>query len=135
MIQEFLGFLQHQIDRFGNKEQNGYNDSDYIFAGALLSSLYDLDVTEQNELVQKAFSLDILDTSMIDLQDFENRHPRRAKNFKELKKEIKATVHDTMEWWACFRPEKPSFNLPLSHDLGFQLKTKRQKVGRNDPCP
>lgn len=135
LVQELLGYVQHQLDRYGNKEQEGYEESDYIFTAALLSSLCDLEVTEQNELVQKAFSLNILDTSIVDLESFKMLRSRRDENFSRLKKDIEATVHEAMEWWACFQPDEPSINLPRSFERRVKSKNKKEKIGRNDPCP
>jgi uncharacterized protein YecA (UPF0149 family) len=55
--------------------------------------------------------------------------------FEKLKRGCEATVHEAMEWWACFRPEEPSYNSPFDFQRRVKSKSKKQKVGRNDPCP
>jgi Protein of unknown function (DUF1186)/SEC-C motif len=135
LVQELLEYVQHQLERYSNKDTDGYGESDYTITAALLSSLCDLDVTEQNELVQRAFTLDILDTTTVGLRDFKMLRSRGNENFKQLKKDVEATVHEAMEWWACFQPEKPSNHFPLSFERRVKSKSKKEKIGRNDPCP
>lgn len=130
-----LGYVQHQLNKYSNKQTDGYEEGDYIFTAALLSTLCDFEVAGNNELVQKAFSLNILDTTMIGLDCFDRETKSwRVENLDRLKRDCAATVHDAMEWWACFRPEEPSSNFPLPFVRRVKSKSKKEKIGRNDPC-
>lgn len=136
LVQELLGYVQYQLNKYSNKKTDSYEEADYIFTAALLSSLADFDVTDQNELVQKAFSQCILDTSIIGIDSFKKgKKLRLFSNIDRLKWDCDATVHEAMEGWACFQPEVPMPHFPFLFQRRVKSKSKKQKVGRNDPCP
>ena len=136
LIQELLGYLQNQILQYTDKEQVSYEESDFTFAGALILTLRHFEVSEHHELILKAYSLDILDTSIVEMEWFKkNPNSRRIANLERINQDCEETVHKAMEWWACFQPQKNSFNYLTDFQQLVDSKNKKQKIGRNDPCP
>ncbi|MCW3133078.1 MAG: DUF1186 domain-containing protein [Methanophagales archaeon] len=89
------------------------------------------------EDIKKTYEDDLVDPLFIDLEDVdEYLSMGRERNLNRLKKNWHYQfVDDTissMKWWACFQPKKkatPDLLKPL------KTKSKRKKIGRNDPCP
>jgi hypothetical protein len=131
---EIAGYIELQLERFRNRKSTGYEENDYTFAAALLSTLCELNAPEHLALVKRAFSEDILDTSIVSLDCFNTQSSSwRAANFERLKQDCEASVHEALEWWACFGSDPLQEEVPMYFEELF--KSKKKKIGRNELCP
>lgn len=131
---EIAGYIELQLERFRNRNRTGYEESDYTFAAALLSTLCDLNVPEHLALVKSAFSEDILDASIVSLDCFNAQSSSwRTTNFEKLRQNCEASVHGALQWWACFRSNQLPDKIPTYFERLF--KSKKKKIGRNELCP
>lgn len=103
----------------------------------LVSCSSDLCAKEVYEDIKKAYEDDLVDPIFIDLKDVDECLSMGWEQSLNRLKEDRhyQFVDDTiscMEWWACFGPKEKA-----KPDLLKSLKTKskRKKIGRNDPCP
>jgi len=107
-----------------------------VWNGLVLCSSY-LCAKEVYEDIKKAYEDDLVDPFFINLEDVDEYLSMEwEKNLNRLKKDRHYQfIDDTiscMEWWACFQPKKKvKPNLLKS----LKTKSKRKKIGRNDPCP
>ncbi|MDI6856693.1 MAG: DUF1186 domain-containing protein, partial [Candidatus Thermoplasmatota archaeon] len=86
---------------------------------------------------KKAYEDDLVDSFFINLENVDEYLSMGwGKNFSRLKNDVHYQfIDDTincMEWWACFQPEKKVKTKPFKP---LETKSKRKKIGRNDPCP
>lgn len=95
------------------------------------------DIMSQLKKIPAPYQRDSVDLCLAGDETTVNRLLSELHNwrFEKLKRGCEATVHEAMEWWACFRPEEPSYNSPFDFQRRVKSKSKKQKVGRNDPCP
>lgn len=127
-------------------------ESREIFVSALVSTLADLHPGRHEHLVREAFSMNLVDLSMLSWEDVQRDMALTEKERSSLLEsrvnmEPLDSVHDEMEWWACFPQEAqplPSdaygeWNFggvfPYSSGLSMPAATGKKKIGRNDPCP
>jgi len=103
----------------------------------LISCCCYLHPKEVYEDIKKAYEEFLVDPIFITLNDVkdilnkgEDKTPNRLKDDIHYKF-IDDTISE-MEWWACFHPEKKVKTKPFKQS---EKKSKRKKIGRNDPCP
>lgn len=107
-----------------------------VWNGLVTCSSY-LCPEEVYEDIKKAYEDDLVDSFFINLENVDEYLSMGwGKNFSRLKNDVHYQfIDDTincMEWWACFQPEKKVKTKPFKP---LETKSKRKKIGRNDPCP
>jgi hypothetical protein len=99
--------------------------------------------------VRQAFADDLVDEGFIDLRWIKRTLDEgKAKTLAQLRADrhyhyVEDTIKE-MEWWACFRPPRPTPPPPPPRRASSTPSAvtprpapppKKKKVGRNDPCP
>jgi len=96
--------------------------------------LYPEDVYEDIKKAYEEFLVDPIFITLNDVKDILNKGEDKMLN--RLKNDVHYKfIDDTiseMEWWACFQPKKKVKTKPFKQ---LEKKSKRKKIGRNDPCP
>lgn len=114
--------------------------SDSMFWSLLASCVCDLYPAELMDVIEKAFQDGLISPDFIGYESFEHtlirskqQALRRVK--ADIQRESPENVHDYMSWWACFRPEKPSFSTSVPSAVPSRRKPSREpksskKAGR-----
>jgi hypothetical protein len=98
--------------------------------------------------IQQAFADDLIDEGFIDLPWIERTlNAGQAETLAQLRADrhyhyVEDTIKE-MEWWACFQPPRPTPPPPPRRSAPPSSAgtprpappPKKNKVGRNDPCP
>lgn len=113
----------------------------FIWNGLVSCSSY-LCPKKVYEDIKKAYEEDLVNPIFMNLEDVNEYLSRGWEiNLERLKKDVHYQfVDDTissMEWWACFKPKKKVKPKPLPAPIRKTIpkKSKRIKIGRNQPCP
>ncbi|UCF08357.1 MAG: DUF1186 domain-containing protein [Thermoplasmata archaeon] len=113
----------------------------FVWTGLVLCSSH-LCPRECYEDIKMVYKEDLVDPIFMDLDDV-NRYLSRGweLNLNYLKEDVHYQFIDdtikSMEWWVCFHPKKKKAVKPLPKPLSKPMpkKSKREKIGRNQPCP
>ena len=106
----------------------------------LVSACTDLYPEEVYEDIKQAYEDNLVSPRYINIDNVEealsqgkDRHINRIQDdcFYKL---IKDTVRE-IEWWACFKEPKSHRTVHQPEPVQVQAVVKKQKVGRNAPCP
>lgn len=121
---------------------NNVENNNPIFMGEVVSSCYDLYPEEIYDTIKEAYEKKLIDESMINLFDINNRLKKSKEEVIESSKNnihlqlINDSIKD-MKWWDCFDENKKKRNQNIENFFNNNIKTKTyiQKIGRNEPCP
>ncbi len=116
------------------------------FWGLLASTACDLYPAEIMDTIRKGYNDNIIDATLINLDDFE-RHMKQGKEkcLDSLKKNLEAKnlkdIHQTISWWANFKnkseetskPKFPSFlpDIPTSTKTDHKAQKKKSQAKKN----
>ena len=102
--------------------------SDPVALGFLVCTASALQSANLYAIIEELFKLDLVDESIVNLNDVEHYKTNDYNNYAdEHKFGYIDNAIDSMSWWHCFKEEEEHIpQAPLIRET---------KIGRNDPCP
>jgi hypothetical protein len=127
----------HAVEYFRGLFQGKLKREPGFIWGALISASCDLYPKELLQEIQQAYDDQLVDLSIVQMDDVQHTLAQDKQGvLREFKQYRGSFIEDTiteMRWWACFKQDtRSAYKQPTAAN---QPVIKKQKIGRNDPCP